>query len=73
MGRVATDGVSGYIFDSESAANLQKVLEMSTSIFVCLSTELAGLYHVDEPRLELEAVVSNCNLRSSANIGHNWN
>ena len=42
---------------------------MSTSIFVRLSTELVGLHHVDEPRLELKVVVD---LRSwsSADVVH---
>jgi hypothetical protein len=35
-------------FDDESATNLQEVLEMDTSIFMCLSTKLVGLHHIDE-------------------------
>ena len=30
---------------------------MSTSIFVCLPTELLGLHHVDKSRLELKVAV----------------
>ena len=40
---------------------------MSTSIFVCLPTELVGLYHVDEPRLELKVMVDLYS-RSSADV-----
>ena len=31
---------------------------MRTHIFMCLSTKLAGLHHVDESWLELESIVS---------------
>ena len=33
---------------------------MSTSIFVCLPTELVGLHHVDKSRLELRVAVDLC-------------
>jgi hypothetical protein len=56
----------------ESAIDLHKVLEMCTSIFMCLSTELAGLHHVDKSRLELESIVSNIDCRSSADVGCSW-
>ena len=34
------------------------MLEMCTRIFICLSTKLASLYHVDECWLELKALSS---------------
>jgi len=40
-------------------------LREGLSIFVCLPTELGGLYHVDEPRLELKVALDLYN-RSSA-------
>ena len=59
-------------FDGESAADLQEVLEMSTSIFMCLSKKLARLHHVDERRLELKSIVSHNDCGSSPDVGSGW-
>ena len=40
---------------------------MSTSIFVCLPTELVGLHNVDKSRLELKVAIDLCS-RSSADV-----
>jgi hypothetical protein len=40
-------------------ADLQELLQVSTSIFMCLPIELTNLYHVDQSRLELKSFVSN--------------
>ena len=54
----------GHSFDGESVTNLQKVLEMCTRIFMCLSTKLACLHQIDEGWLELESIISSSNLLS---------
>jgi hypothetical protein len=61
--------ISGDILDGESATNLQEVLEMSTSIFMCLPTKLASLHHVDQRWLELEWLL-NVRSRSSTDVVH---
>jgi len=40
---------------------------MSTSIFVCLPTELVGLHHVDKSRLELKVAID-LRSKSSADV-----
>ena len=60
------------LIDGESGTDLQEVLEMRTSIFMCLSTKLARLHHVDESRLELESIVSDIGYWSSTDVGHSW-
>ena len=59
------NGISGNSFDGESAANLLEVLEMNTRIFMCLSTKLVSLHHVDESRLSLKSIVSDVDRLSS--------
>ena len=56
------------ILDGDCAANLQKILEMSTSIFMCLSSKRGSLHHVDEAWLELELKVVGFECWSSANV-----
>ena len=56
------------VLDGDCAANLQKVLKMSTSIFMCLSTEWGSLHHVDEAWLELKPKVVGFECWSSANV-----
>jgi hypothetical protein len=71
--KMGTDGgILGNSLDSESTTNLQKVLEMSTRIFMCLPTKLAGLHHADQSWLELKSVVSYINCWSSSNVGSGW-
>ena len=62
----------GHYFDGESAIDLQEVLEMRTRIFMCLSTKLVCLHHVDEGWLELKSIVSNIDCWSSMNVGCSW-
>ena len=45
---------------------------MSTSIFICLSTEWGSLHHVDEAWLELKLEVGSSECWSSANILGAW-
>ena len=45
---------------------------MSTRIFMCLSTKLASLHHVDESWFEFKAIVSNIDCRFGMNIGRSW-
>ena len=40
---------------------------MSTSIFVCLPTELVGLHHVVKSRLDLKVAIDLCS-RSNADV-----
>ena len=63
------NGISGNSFDGESATNLLEVLEMNTRIFMCLSTKLVSLHHVDESWLKLKSIVSYIDCRSSTNVG----
>jgi hypothetical protein len=43
------------VLNDDSAANLQKILQISTSIFICLSTECSSLHYVDEAWLGLSS------------------
>ena len=45
---------------------------MSTRIFMCLSTKLASLHHVDESWLEFKSIVSDIGRRSSTDIDRSW-
>ena len=45
---------------------------MSTRIFMCLSTKLVGLHHVDESWLEFKTIVSDIDRRSSTDVGRSW-
>ena len=45
------------VLDGDRATNLQEILKMSTSIFMCLSAEWGSLHHVDEAWLEFELKV----------------
>ena len=56
------------ILDDDCATDVQKILKMSTSIFMCLSTEWGCLHHVDEAWLELELKVIGFECWSSANV-----
>ena len=48
------------------------MLQVSASIFMYFSTELAGLYHVDQSGLQLKSLVSNLNYRPSTNVDSSW-
>ena len=56
------------VLDDDCATDLKKILKMSTSIFMCLSTEWGSLHHVDEAWLELELNVVSFECWSSANV-----
>ena len=56
------------ILDDDCAANLQKILKVSTSIFMCLSAEWGSLHHVDEAWLELKLKVVGFECWSGANV-----
>ena len=45
---------------------------LSTHIFMCLSTKLASLHHVDERWLELKSIISNLDRQSSTDVGYSW-
>ena len=60
------------ILDGDYAAYLQEILKMSTSIFMCLSTEWGSLHHVDEAWLELELKVVGFECQSSVNVLSAW-
>jgi hypothetical protein len=54
--------------DSECAANLQDMLEMSIGILQGLAAEWALLHHIDESWFEFETAISDVCLQSSSNI-----
>jgi hypothetical protein len=48
------------------------VLEMDTSIFMCLSIKLVGLHHIDESWPELEWVVPSVDRWFGTDVGRTW-
>jgi hypothetical protein len=65
-------GISSNSLDGESTTDLLEVLEVSTCIFMCLSTKLASSHHVDESWLEFKTIVSDIGRRSSMDVGRSW-
>ena len=60
------------VLDGDYATNLQKILKVSTSIFMCLSAEWSRMHHVDEAWLELKLEIVGFECWSSANVLGAW-
>jgi hypothetical protein len=60
------------VLNDDGAANLQKILQMSTSIFMCPSTKCSSLHHVDEAWLELKFMVVGVECWSNVNVLSAW-
>ena len=60
------------VLDGDCAANLQKILKMSTSIFMCLSAESGSLHHVNEAWLELKLKVVGSECWSHVDVLSAW-
>ena len=62
------DCILRYTLDNKSTAELQELLEMSAGILIGLATEMAGLHHRNETRLDLEIFSSSVNLGSGRDL-----
>ena len=60
------------ILDDDYASNLQKILKVSTSIFMCLSAEWSSLHLVDEAWLELKLKIVGFEFWSSVDVLSAW-
>ena len=56
------DCILRYTLDNKSTAELQELLEMSTSILTGLATKRAGMHHHNKTRQDLEIFPSGVNL-----------